>query len=324
MQAVFLDYKTVDSGDLDLSPISNLLPELIVYENTKAEEISDRIKNAEIIIINKVELDSSLLSQAHNAKLVCLVATGTNNVDLESAKNLGIAVCNIKDYCTDSVVQHVFLSMLALQHSLLSYQKSLDQGAWQNSDQFSLLNHPIAELRAKKLGIIGFGVLGGGVAKMAQHFGMEVLIAESLAKKGVSQTNNGLERMRFKDVIQQSDFISLHCPLTEHTEKLFNQSVFQDMKKTAFLINTARGALIEDEDLIKAIQNKDIAGAAIDVFDEEPPPLNHPLIRESLHNLIITPHIAWAAVEARQRALLCIAENIDAFLNDRPINVVNA
>jgi glycerate dehydrogenase len=323
MQAVFLDYKTVDSGDLDLSPISDLLPELIVYENTKNEEIAERIKFAEIIIINKIDLDASLLSKAQNAKLICLVATGTNNVDLESAKSLGIAVCNIKNYCTDSVVQHVFLSILTLQHSLLDYQISLDQGAWQNSALFSLLNHPIAELRAKKLGIVGFGVLGSGVAKMAENFGMEVLIAESLDKNRV-QKNDASHRINFNELVKESDFISLHCPLTDCTEKLFNQAVFAAMKNNAFLINTARGALIEDEDLILAIKNKEIAGAAIDVFDEEPPPLDHPLIRESFHNLIITPHIAWAAVEARQRALECIAENIDAFLKDKPINVVNA
>ena len=323
MQAVFLDYKTVDSGDLDLSPISDLLPELIVYENTKNEEIAERIKFAEIIIINKIDLDASLLSKAQNAKLICLVATGTNNVDLVSAKSLGIAVCNIKNYCTDSVVQHVFLSILALQHSLLDYQISLDQGAWQNSALFSLLNHPIAELRAKKLGIVGFGVLGSGVAKMAENFGMEVLIAESLDKNRV-QKNDASHRINFNELVKESDFISLHCPLTDRTEKLFNQAVFAAMKNNAFLINTARGALIEDEDLILAIKNKEIAGAAIDVFDEEPPPLDHPLIRESFHNLIITPHIAWAAVEARQRALECIAENIDAFLKDKPINVVNA
>ena len=323
MQAVFLDYKTVDSGDLDLSPISDLLPELIVYENTKDEEIAERIKFAEIIIINKIDLDASLLSKAQNAKLICLVATGTNNVDLESAKSLGIAVCNIKNYCTDSVVQHVFLSILALQHSLLDYQISLDQGAWQNSALFSLLNHPIAELRAKKLGIVGFGVLGSGVAKMAENFGMKVLIAESLDKNRV-QKNDTSHRINFNELVKESDFISLHCPLTDRTEKLFNQRVFAAMKNNAFLINTARGALIEDEDLILAIKNKEIAGAAIDVFDEEPPPLDHPLIRESFHNLIITPHIAWAAVEARQRALECIAENIDAFLKDKPINVVNA
>ena len=323
MQAVFLDYKTVDSGDLDLSPISDLLPELIVYENTKNEEIAERIKFAEIIIINKIDLDASLLSKAQNAKLICLVATGTNNVDLESAKSLGIAVCNIKNYCTDSVVQHVFLSILTLQHSLLDYQISLDQGAWQNSALFSLLNHPIAELRAKKLGIVGFGVLGSGVAKMAENFGMEVLIAESLDKNRV-QKNDASPRINFNELVKESDFISLHCPLTDCTEKLFNQAVFAAMKNNAFLINTARGALIEDEDLILAIKNKEIAGAAIDVFDEEPPPLDHPLIRESFHNLIITPHIAWAAIEARQRALECIAVNIDAFLKDKPINVVNA
>jgi len=240
-----------------------------------------------------------------------------------SAKSLGIAVCNIKNYCTDSVVQHVFLSILALQHSLLDYQISLDQGAWQNSALFSLLNHPIAELRAKKLGIVGFGVLGSGVAKMAENFGMKVLIAESLDKNRV-QKNDTSHRINFNELVKESDFISLHCPLTDRTEKLFNQPVFAAMKNNAFLINTARGALIEDEDLILAIKNKEIAGAAIDVFDEEPPPLDHPLIRESFHNLIITPHIAWAAVEARQRALECIAENIDAFLKDKPINVVNA
>jgi glycerate dehydrogenase len=253
--------------------------------------------------------------------LICVTATGTNNIDLEAAKQSGVVVCNIKDYCTDSVVQHVLLSMLTLKHSSRDYSASMDNGDWQEGNSFSLLQHPITELSGKSLGIIGYGVLGQGVARAARTLGLRVLISESFAEN--NKPDEGIARVPFDTLLAESDIISLHCPLTDNTEGLFDETAFKKMKSSAILINTARGGLINDHALIKAIEDKAIAGAAIDVLDQEPPDSDHPLMQKQYSNLIITPHIAWAAREARQRALDRIAENIEAFQNNRPINVVN-
>ena len=321
MHAVFLDYKTVDANDLDLGSIEALLPEIVVHSFSNQEEVLSRIEDVEVAIANKVVFDANVFARATKLKLICVTATGTNNIDLEAAKQSGVVVCNIKDYCTDSVVQHVLLSMLTLKHSSRDYSASMDNGDWQEGNSFSLLQHPITELSGKSLGIVGYGVLGQGVARAAAALGLNVLLCESFAKN--NKSDQGLERISFETFLAESDIISLHCPLTDNTEGLFDENAFKKMKSSAILINTARGGLINDHALIKAIEDKAIAGAAIDVLDQEPPDSDHPLMQKQYSNLIITPHIAWAAREARQRALDRIAENIEAFQNNRPINVVN-
>ncbi len=326
MKTVFLDYKTVDPGDLDLSPLRNIAPNLILYDKTATDEVNERIEEAEIVIINKIKLDAAALQQAKKVKLICLVATGTDNVDLVAAKEQGITVCNIKNYCTDSVAQHVVLSMLALSHHFDEYQVSLKQGLWQKSEQFCLLEYPITELSSKTLGIVGLGVLGTAVAKLAVSFGMRILVAESFRPENGNKNNEQqkpeFKRVSFQDLIAQSDVISLHCPLTAETKSLFDLQAFKTMKKNALLINTARGGLINDEALLHALENKLIAGAALDVLDREPPAADHPLLTSGLPNLIVTPHIAWAAKEARQRSLDEIAKNIACYLKGEPRNVV--
>ena len=321
MHAVFLDYKTVDASDLDLGSIEALLPEVVVHSFSNQEEVLSRIEDVEVAIANKVVFDANVFARATKLKLICVTATGTNNIDLEAAKQSGVVVCNIKDYCTDSVVQHVLLSMLTLKHSSRDYSASMDNGDWQEGNSFSLLQHPITELSGKSLGIIGYGVLGQGVARAATTLGLRVLISESFAEN--NKPDEGIARVPFDTLLAESDIISLHCPLTDNTEGLFDETAFKKMKSSAILINTARGGLINDHALIKAIEDKAIAGAAIDVLDQEPPDSDHPLMQKQYSNLIITPHIAWAAREARQRALDRIAENIEAFQNNRPINVVN-
>ena len=321
MHAVFLDYKTVDANDLDLGSIEALLPEIVVHSFSNQEEVLSRIEDVEVAIANKVVFDANVFARATKLKLICVTATGTNNIDLEAAKQSGVVVCNIKDYCTDSVVQHVLLSMLTLRHSSRDYSASMDNGDWQEGNSFSLLQHPITELSGKSLGIIGYGVLGQGVARAATTLGLRVLISESFAEN--NKPDEGIARVPFDTLLAESDIISLHCPLTDNTEGLFDETAFKKMKSSAILINTARGGLINDHALIKAIEDKAIAGAAIDVLDQEPPDSGHPLMQKQYSNLIITPHIAWAAREARQRALDRIAENIEAFQNNRPINVVN-
>ena len=321
MHAVFLDYKTVDANDLDLGSIEALLPEIVVHSFSNQEEVLSRIEDVEVAIANKVVFDANVFARATKLKLICVTATGTNNIDLEAAKQSGVVVCNIKDYCTDSVVQHVLLSMLTLKHSSRDYSASMDNGDWQEGNSFSLLQHPITELSGKSLGIIGYGVLGQGVARAARTLGLRVLISESFAEN--NKPDEGIARVPFDTLLAESDIISLHCPLTDNTEGLFDENAFKKMKSSAILINTARGGLIDDHALIKAIEDKAIAGAAIDVLNQEPPDSDHPLMQKQYSNLIITPHIAWAAREARQRALDRIAENIEAFQNNRPINVVN-
>jgi glycerate dehydrogenase len=328
MKTAFLDYKTVDPSDLDLSPLRKIAPNLILYDKTAADEVNKRIQDAEIIIINKTKLDATALYQAKKVKLICLVATGTDNVDLVAAKEQGVTVCNIKNYCTDSVAQHVVLSILALSHHFNEYQLSLKQGLWQKSEQFCLLEYPITELSAKTLGIVGLGVLGTAVANLAVSFGMRILVAESFRPEN-GMTNDAqqkpeFKRVPFQDLVSQSDVISLHCPLTPETKNLFDLKTFKSMKKNALLINTARGGLINDEALLHALENGSIAGAALDVLDREPPAADHPLLTSGLPNLIVTPHIAWAAKEARQRALDEIAKNIACYLKGEPRNVVTA
>ena len=326
MRIAFLDYKTVDPGDLDLSPLRKITPNLVLYDKTATDEINERIQDAEIVIINKIKLDAAAIQQAKKVKLICLVATGTDNVDLVAASKQGITVCNIKNYCTDSVAQHVVLSMLALSHHFDEYQVSLKQGLWQKSEQFCLLEYPITELSAKTLGIVGLGVLGTAVANLAVSFGMRILVAESFRSENntasAEQQKPEFKRVAFQDLIAQSDVISLHCPLTAETKGLFDLKAFKTMKKNALLINTARGGLINDEALLHALENKLIAGAALDVLDREPPAADHPLLTSGLPNLIVTPHIAWAAKEARQRSLDEIAKNIACYLKGEPRNVV--
>ena len=320
MHAVFLDYKTVDANDLDLGSIKELLPEIVVHPFSNEAEVLERIEDAEVAIANKVVFDAEVFARAKKLKLICVTATGTNNIDLEAATRSGVVVCNIRDYCTDSVVQHVLLSILTLMHSFKDYSDSIESGDWQDGKSFSLLQHPIAELSGKSIGILGYGVLGQGVAHATAALGLNVLVCESFAKD--KKPDEDLERISFEAFLTESDIISLHCPLTDNTEGLFDDNAFKKMKSSAILINTARGGLIDDHALIKAIEDKVIAGAAIDVLNQEPPDSDHPLMQKQHSNLIITPHIAWAAREARQRALDRIAENIKAFQNDSPINVV--
>ena len=320
MHAVFLDYKTVDAGDLDLASIKALLPEMDVYPYSNEAEVLDRIGKVEVAIANKVVFDSEVFAQAKNLKLICVTATGTDNIDLKSAEKAGVTICNIRDYCTESVMQHVLLSILSLTHSYSDYLHSIKKGEWQDGSSFSLLDHSISELSGKKLGIVGFGVLGKGVAKAASILGMEILICESFDPNKKSE--DSLDRIGFDELLCSSDVISLHCPLTKETDGIFNDDAFEKMKSSAILINTARGGLVNNEALIKAIENKSIAGAGIDVLDQEPPSSDHPLMQKHYTNLILTPHIAWAAREARQRALDRIADNIEAFQKGKPINVV--
>ena len=306
--AVVLDEKSFNPGDLDLSGLYALLDNWEIHEGTSPEQRFERLENADIVITNKLVLDQLLLEKLPKLKLILLTATGMDNVDLEFCKQQGITVNNVTDYCTASVSQHVFSLILALTTQLLKYQTLTTNGDWSRSGQFSSLEFPIQELSGKTLGLIGYGNLAKGVEKLALAFGMNILISQRAGAQAVEG------RLPLEELLPQADVISIHCPLTPETKHLFGKKEFELMKNSAFLINTARGGVVDNAALAIALRDKVIAGAGIDVLEQEPPPLDHPLITAKLPNLILTPHIAWAAIEARQRVIDKVAENLQRFL----------
>ena len=325
MKAVFLDFDTLGPTDIDISPLTNQLPGLELFPTTAQHQLGDRISDAEVIIINKVRLNDEALRSARFLKLVCLAATGTDNVAIGSAAELGVAVCNIRNYCTPSVAQHVFSLILSLTHHLREYEILVRDKAWMNSPQFCLLDFPIRELQEKTLGVVGFGSLGSRVAKIAVAFGMKIIAA----RRPYSQTkfdnpagDGNVERVSFNNLLSRSDVISLHCPLNAETENLINATTLASMRDNTILINTARGGLIDSAALVAALKTGQIAGAGIDVLRQEPPIEPDVILEADLPNLIVTPHIAWAAQESRQRAIDEIAANIAAYINGEQRNRV--
>jgi len=309
VRAVFLDFDTVSNGDIDTGPLEDTGVDLQIFGVTEDAELAGRLAPAQILITNKIRIDRERLEMAPDLALICLAATGTDNVDTRSARERGIGVCNIVGYCTQSVVQHVFAVILALTHHLDGYQRLLRAGAWRQSPQFCLLDFPIRELSGRTLGVVGLGELGSAVARIAAAFGMNVLAA---ARPGASEPGDG--RVPLDDLLRQSDIVSLHCPLTEANRGLIGTRELELMKPDSLLINTARGALVDSEALASALRKGSIGGAAVDVLPQEPPVDGNPLLAEDIPNLIVTPHIAWAAREARQRAVDEIAANIQSFL----------
>lgn len=311
MKAVFLDFATVGPSDLDTSSLTNILPDIEIRNVTAVDEVVERIADADIVLTNKVRLGREVLQYADRLKLIGLTATGTDNVDLDFARAQGIAVCNIRAYCTESVVEHVFAVLLKLSHSIDQYEESVSAGNWEKSEEFCLLDYPLRELSAMTLGIVGYGELGRGVARMAKNFGMRVLVADSHAP----DPDDDATRASFEELLKQCDVISLHCPLTASTRNMFGAAQFSAMKSNAILINTARGGLIDSAALATALTNGDIYAAAIDVLPQEPPVDGDPLLEYRGNNLVLTPHIAWATREARQRAIDELASNVAAFLS---------
>ena len=318
MAAVFLDYNTIGPDDLDPSPLIDCLPDIEFYGSTTPDEVKDRIQNAEFILTNKVQLNSSNLEGAKKLKFIGLTATGADNIDLGYAKKKNIRVCNIRAYCTRSVVEHVFGALLSLTHNLRSYSQLVDGGDWQKSDDFCLLQCPIKELSSMKLGVVGYGELGRNVAKIGKAFGMSVIINT----RSKNEFNSEEEHVTFKRLLEESDVVSLHCPLTIETKNLIGIEEVKLMKPSSILINTARGGLIDSEALLFALKNGMIAGAAIDVLPEEPPINGNALLEYKKVNLIMTPHIAWGTIEARQNAINQLADTIKAFQNNQKINAL--
>lgn len=316
MKTVFLDRLSLDKEDLDFSALSKLSVDWDIYEQTSVSETGERVKGAEIIISNKVFISKDVIDSAQNLKLICIAATGTNNVDLDYAEEKGVQVCNVRGYGTNSVTQHVFTALLMLMRSIPQYQRAIKNGDWQKSKEFCLLDYPIEDLTNKTFGIIGYGELGKGVAKIAEAFGMRVIVA------GHNKTET-LATFPLSELLAQSDVVSIHCPLTAETENLIDTKELSMMKPNAILINMARGGIVNEQALAEALMNKQIAGAAIDVLVKEPPEAGSPLLQLDLPNLIITPHIAWASRTARQTVLNQVIQNIQSYISgDALINKV--
>lgn len=316
MRAIFLDFGSVTRSDMDCTALERAIAPWQFYHDSTEAEVAERIRDAEVIVSNKVTISREAIAAAQQLKLICVAATGYNNVDLAAAAEYGVPVCNVRGYATPSVVQHVFMLMLNLARHFSGYQALVKRGGWQESQFFCPLDYPIIELSGKTLGIVGHGELGHAVAQIAQAFGMQVLIAEH---KGKSPRSG---RVAFDDVLRQADFITLHCPLSSDTQHLISRREFELMKPSAYLINTARGGLINEADLLQSLSNGQIAGAAIDVIQGEPPGPDNRILRELPPNLIVTPHIAWASRESRQRLLDQLAGNIDNFFQHQPFNQI--
>ncbi len=313
---VVLDLDTLNNDDLNLDKIKQCLPNWTFYGNTMPEEVHLRIKNADVVVSNKVVLNKETLSCAKQIKLICIAATGTNNVDLQAAKKYHIPVCNITHYATHSVPEHVFRLILSLYGRLTENSEATIQGMWSQSRSFCLLNFPPQDLYGRTMGIVGYGDLGQAVAKMADSFGLKVL----LAKRDNNDQREG--RLSLTELLPQVDILTLHCPLTQDNYHLISEQELGLLPEHALLINTARGPLIDESALLDSLQHNKIAGAGLDVLSEEPPASDHPLLNSGLKNLIITPHIAWASQQSRQRLLDQLVDNILAFKQHKVRNLV--
>jgi glycerate dehydrogenase len=319
LHGVVLDAESI--GNASLEPIMALADDWQIYQFSSPEQVAERIRDADLVLSNKAIITGAALAQTQQLKLVAIMATGTNNIDIEAAHAKGVTVCNAQAYGTPAVAQHTMTLMLNLATQMPNYLSDVTQGKWQKSRVFGLLEHPIIELSGKTLGIIGKGELGRAVAKLGEAFGMQVLIS---ARPG--QTSQTSERVPFRELLGRSDFLSLHCPLTPENRQLMNSETLALLSPESFLINTSRGGLVDSKALINAITNGKLAGAALDTLDIEPPLPGDPLISAAAHlpNLLITPHNAWGAIESRQRLVLQVAENIRHFFNGTPRNVVSS
>ena len=284
---------------------------------TIASEVAERLRDATVAITNKVPIRADALRRLPSLKLIAVAATGYDVIDIDYCKAHGIAVANIRNYAVHTVPEHTFALITALRRNLLAYRQDVEKGRWQQVDQFCFFDHPIRDLYGATLGIIGEGVLGQGTANIARGFGMKVLFADHAPPKAP-----GVVFTPFNEVLSQSDVISLHVPLTAETRNIIGIEQFRRMKRTAVLINTARGGLVDEETLVQALKEGLIAGAGFDVLSTEPPKEGNPLLNLRMPNFILTPHVAWASDGAMQFLADQLIDNIEAFVRGRPQNLV--
>lgn len=298
---VFLDRDTSDIGDIDFSELENL-GDISYFGLTTPDEVATRIAEANIVLTNKVVVNREMMQAAANLEVIQVAATGVNNVDLEAAKQMGIKVFNVSGYSTPSVAQHVFAMLLNLVTHTNQYGARPER--WADSPMFTRLDYPVSELYGKTLGIVGYGDIGKSVGRIGEAFGMEVV---ALGREGSS---GGIKRLQKPEFFANCDVITLHCPLTADNFHMINRDTLGAMKTSAILINTGRGDLVNEADLIEALRNGVIRGAGLDVISEEPPSRDHPVITAGLPNLLITPHSAWSSVESRQRLFDGVVKNL--------------
>lgn len=318
MKIVVLDGLTLNPGDLSWDGLYHL-GDVEIHDRTFGEQIIERSKGAEILFTNKTPLGEDEFAQLPDLKYIGVLATGYNIVDIEAAKKRNITVTNIPAYSTNSVAQMTFALILELCLHVQEHSNAVHSGDWVNSPDFSFWKTPLIELADKTMGIIGFGSIGQQVAKVAEAFGMKVIAAKSSGSNSTDNTN--VKRVDLDELLRVSDIVSLHCPLFPSTKGIINKGNIEKMKKSAFLINTARGPLIVEEDLAEALNSGRIAGAGVDVLSTEPPKADNPLL--TAKNCLITPHISWATFEARTRLMNMAVDNLKAFLQGNPINVVS-
>lgn len=316
-RAVFLDLAPLDQGDLDLTPLETVFDDLVCHTHTDDDQIIARLQGAQVAIVNKVSLDDAVLAACPDLQLILVAATGVNNIDLAAARERGISVSNCQAYGTATVAQHTLMLLLALATRLPDYQGAVARGRWQESGQFCLLDFPIVELAGKTLGVLGHGELGSAVARLAEAFGMKVLTGNLPGRPPRP------DRLELNELLPQVDALTLHCPLTEQTRYLIGARELQLMKPSAFLLNTARGGLVDEQALADALRHGHLGGAATDVLTSEPPTADNPLLAADVPRLIVTPHSAWGSREARQRIVGQLSENASAFLAGAPRRLVN-
>ncbi len=317
MKIVVLDGKALAAKDLNYDVFKEF-GEVTVYENTKNDQAVERIANSEVVITNKVLLTREILAECKELKLVLVMATGYNIIDLNAAKEFGVTVCNIPAYSTNAVAQYVFASILNYYNKINEHNLSVQSGDWIKSDSFSYTVQPIWELANKTIGIVGFGAIGKAVSKIALAFNMNVLVYSRT--KYAEYENEKLQFVSLETLLENSDIVTLHCPLTVDTKNLIGEKELKLMKKTAMLINSARGPVVNEQELANALKNGEIAFAALDVLCSEPMSKDCPLY--NLPNCTITPHIAWMPFETRKRLMGIAVENLKGYLNGKPQNVV--
>ena len=315
MKIVILEAATVSKNDVSFEEIYRL-GEVREYPLTPVDKIVEYVGDAEAVLCNKTPFTAEVLEACPNLKYIGLCATGYNNIDVAAATRLGITVCNAPAYSNAAVAQQVFSFILRYTNRTSAYNRFVHNGGWIRSETFSAFEYPITELAGKTLGIIGYGRIGRQVAKIAHAFDMNVIVNTRTAKQDSSVKFVGL-----KELLAKSDIITLHCPLTDETNGLIDLDALKLCKPSAIIINTSRGAVINEADLAYALDNDIIAGAGLDVLCEEPMSADNPLLNAK--NCIITPHIAWASVEARTSLITIVADNLSAFINGKPINTVN-
>jgi glycerate dehydrogenase len=312
-----LDGHTLNPGDLDWQRLKQL-GDCAIYERSTPAEVVDRLSDTDAVLTNKVSLSRELMAGRPRLKYIGVTATGYNIVDVKAARELGIVVTNVPSYGTSSVAQMTFAHILNLTQRVGEHAQAVREGRWASSLDWCFWDFPLLELNGKTLGIVGFGRIGQATARLAHAFGMHV----QAHNRTPIDHKNGVRAVDLNTLFRESDVVSLHCPLTPETQRLVNRERLAQMKPTAFLINTSRGPLIDEEALADALNSGRLAGAGLDVLETEPPRANNPLYQAK--NCYITPHIAWATRSSRQRLLDMAIDNVAAFLRGQPQNVVNA